>query len=261
MIKCSNCGADIDESTSRCPYCGFINIAGAEKEYMENLEEIRSTLDVVDDNARTEYSNALKTNGRKIIKAAIIIVLIVIAIWGVSIALGRLEDRLYSESAHSEMERMLWTRENYPKWDELYEAQDYAGLYEEYIDALTSGYSAYDYKHHGIIDAYEHRLEYDRNRVELREGGASDKHLARILTFNGFYFYYREYAYDRSMTDEDIAIADGWREDIIISVYDELGYTSGELEELKGKLFADKYVDYTQCRKISDKRYKEYRIK
>ncbi|MBR5361192.1 MAG: zinc-ribbon domain-containing protein, partial [Lachnospiraceae bacterium] len=55
IIKCSNCGAEIKESDTKCPYCGYINEEGAEKEYMEKLYDIRSSLDEVDKEAASGY--------------------------------------------------------------------------------------------------------------------------------------------------------------------------------------------------------------
>ena len=34
MFKCSNCGAEYDKKEPECPFCGYINEEGAEKEYM-----------------------------------------------------------------------------------------------------------------------------------------------------------------------------------------------------------------------------------
>ena len=38
---CSNCGADLKESDVTCPYCGMLQPAAAESEYMQKLEHLK----------------------------------------------------------------------------------------------------------------------------------------------------------------------------------------------------------------------------
>ena len=44
MIKCQNCGADIEELVPRCPYCGAMNEPGAEHKYMQDLYKLKDDL-------------------------------------------------------------------------------------------------------------------------------------------------------------------------------------------------------------------------
>ena len=37
---CINCGAQINTSDTKCPYCGYINVEGAEKKFLSDLDEI-----------------------------------------------------------------------------------------------------------------------------------------------------------------------------------------------------------------------------
>lgn len=38
---CSNCGAELKESDVTCPYCGMLQPAAAESEYMQKLEHLK----------------------------------------------------------------------------------------------------------------------------------------------------------------------------------------------------------------------------
>ena len=38
-MKCPNCGAPLDESVTCCPFCGTLNIPGAQKEIQEKITE------------------------------------------------------------------------------------------------------------------------------------------------------------------------------------------------------------------------------
>lgn len=59
MIKCNSCGAAFDNKEPKCPYCGTLNVEGAQKEYNKKLNHIRKKLDVVDDEARNDYKSAV----------------------------------------------------------------------------------------------------------------------------------------------------------------------------------------------------------
>ena len=41
MITCRECGAQIEELTARCPYCGAINELGAEHKYMHDMYRLK----------------------------------------------------------------------------------------------------------------------------------------------------------------------------------------------------------------------------
>lgn len=47
-IVCAFCGAGYEEEAIKCPYCGSTNIRGAEKDYMNKLENVRETMENLD---------------------------------------------------------------------------------------------------------------------------------------------------------------------------------------------------------------------
>lgn len=42
---CKNCGAHFDDLLPKCPYCGEFHYAGAQKEYMDHLEDMKDDLE------------------------------------------------------------------------------------------------------------------------------------------------------------------------------------------------------------------------
>ena len=42
---CKNCGAHFEDNLPECPYCGEFHYAGAQKEYMGKLENLKENLD------------------------------------------------------------------------------------------------------------------------------------------------------------------------------------------------------------------------
>lgn len=78
---CINCGAEINASDTKCPYCGYINEEGAEKAYMDRLNDIRNDLDSVDEEAAAEYG---KDYGR-VLKLILITLAVLLAVPGITL--------------------------------------------------------------------------------------------------------------------------------------------------------------------------------
>ena len=67
-IICSSCGAEFDNDMAKCPYCGTMNYEGAEKEYLEKLEDVREDLDDLNEVPLEETKKEFKKQGRLIRK-------------------------------------------------------------------------------------------------------------------------------------------------------------------------------------------------
>ena len=62
MIKCQNCGADIEELVPRCPYCGAMNEPGAEHKYMQDLYKLKDDLEDLGEMPQEEISDEVKNS-------------------------------------------------------------------------------------------------------------------------------------------------------------------------------------------------------
>ena len=83
QIKCPNCGAVFEVREDKCPYCGYINLGGAEAKFLRDLEETRKKLDVVDDEARQEYKDEMKAGGKHVVKLIMIVYVVILVLVGV----------------------------------------------------------------------------------------------------------------------------------------------------------------------------------
>ena len=83
MIKCQNCGADIEELVPRCPYCGAMNEPGAEHKYMQDLYKLKDDLEDLGDMPQEEISDEVKTHAKFTGKAFGVIVLIALLLVGI----------------------------------------------------------------------------------------------------------------------------------------------------------------------------------
>ena len=51
MMVCRNCGAEIDDKATSCPYCNAMQYDASEAEYLNNLYKMNSQMDNMDDEA------------------------------------------------------------------------------------------------------------------------------------------------------------------------------------------------------------------
>ena len=54
QIICSSCGAEFEDMLPKCPYCGTMNYKGAEMEYLDRLEDVRSDMEQLGSVPETE---------------------------------------------------------------------------------------------------------------------------------------------------------------------------------------------------------------
>ncbi len=64
MIECASCGAAYPASKVRCPYCGTADDLAAEKEYMEQLKEVKNEMEAHTEDGEKAVSKGIgKTVG------------------------------------------------------------------------------------------------------------------------------------------------------------------------------------------------------
>ena len=69
IAACESCGAEFDDDLPKCPYCGFVNLKGAEKEYMKKLEDFREDMGV-DDVPLEELKDTFQKQGKRLKKSS-----------------------------------------------------------------------------------------------------------------------------------------------------------------------------------------------
>ena len=147
MIRCNNCGADIEETQTQCPYCHAMQYEASEKEYMNHLYKMNDTMDGLDENANRYIRN-------RIICHAVITLAAVAAALLVGTAWGYTKYRSYYNSASERREiaeGMAWYDENVPQINEAYEQGNFADISEVTADSYKNkilqrevGTGAYD---------------------------------------------------------------------------------------------------------------------
>jgi len=153
-VVCPNCGGDFSIEDSRCPYCDALNPQGAEKAYMNTLEDLMDETEELAEDAEEGIETAIKSNARWILILAIAVLSIIV----VSVAAIRCAD---SSDERREVEsyqtRENFRSEHFPEFDRLYEEGDDAVL-SAYVWSLMNepGFDAvFSWKHIRCLEAYD----------------------------------------------------------------------------------------------------------
>ena len=150
MIRCNNCGADIEETQTQCPYCHAMQYEASEKEYMNHLYKMNDTMDGLDENANRYIRNRIICNA-DITLAAVAAALLVGTAWGYT------KYRSYYNSASERREiaeGMAWYDENVPQINEAYEQGNFADISEVTADSYKNKILQ-QWKHYNILYIYK----------------------------------------------------------------------------------------------------------
>ncbi len=147
--NCLSCGAEINDSMPRCPYCGTMIAEGAQKEYMEKLSDIREDMEALGSVPAGELRAEFRRQGRRmcrIITAAVIVTLLIAALF------------LWQESRwdRDHTADYIWENQNFPYLSELYEAGHYEALLEPVLSAMDEDRSIWNWEYY---DEYTQWLE------------------------------------------------------------------------------------------------------
>ena len=261
MIYCANCGAKIeDEHDAACPHCGYIYEPGAEEQYMDSLEEMRKTLDESDEAAVGEYREDVKKNVRHLSKAmmicvaAVLVLFIVVAVYNKYFSYSAKRDRQNAE----EMSEMVWEHDYFGTMDELYEAKDYDGLVDGLIlSEEVDGHNVWDYEHYEFVNTYSIYKELVEDFVPALD---SNEQLLEIMLgdyiFDMNVFYFRQYADEYAgCNEEEIAILDGYRDEVMDIMHDKLGISDDEMDAYLTEYnrVSEGYLSYSACDEIAEK--------
>ena len=263
-IVCPNCGASIYENEAKCPFCGYINMPGAEEKFMRDMHRTEEQLSQIPEIQKAEYKKHMSTSGKMILVTILIAIAIVCVLGG---AYMLFEHVIYSYDEEDVKAQMLWERENFPILDEMYAAGDYDGIiqfeYDLYDEnwANKTDYTIYDWEHYYFVNGYRRYRDVENYIDILDKGQKLSDYQSESIVYECMWFHCREYDIDNEFmpyTDEEIAILDGYREVTEKCLYERLGFTEEEVETLyrsaQGEYGGlDMHVCWKYGRKIKDR--------
>ncbi len=194
---CEFCGASFEEMLSKCPYCGNTNIKGAEAEYMEKLEEVRSDLEELAQIPVEETKKELKKQTKLI---AIVMGTILVISLGVTVVEWISNNRYGEKSTSQKQSDFAWKQEHLEDFNEVYEQGDDEELMDMYYEAAAENRPVYEWDHANYSSALAHYkdMEYVWAKIERGEPPMSVSDYAGLLS--GYFFI--EYYYNRMNEEE-----------------------------------------------------------
>ena len=252
---CPNCGAEVKSTDTRCPFCGYINEEGAEKAYMDRLNDLKNDLDVVDEEAAEEYGKGYG----KILKLILITLAVLLVISGIVIVRNIVKENKrrasYGNSGDDILEEMTWKKETFAELDRLYEAGDYEKLCDVMYEAFDKHYSVNEWKHYRFASAYNDYLTTveDFERID-REGFS--KYEAGDIFYKCCFFYYHDDVYkygeiDNKLSEEELEKLKPATEYMIKVLHERLGFSDEDMDSLKDRLVSSyNSLKYDECQKV-----------
>lgn len=252
MIICPNCGAEIDEDVTKCPYCEYINIRGAKKKYYEEIEEIKTE----NEKKKKEPVKALRKgffSGIKTVsKVTIALVIVVIIFAAIIIFELRNSPRMF-RSAEQEANASVHKAIAAEQIAEAYENKDIEKLAEIFDKAYSEErVSLWGVPHYDSAQAASNYVKL-RQCISNLDKEKIPKKEAEEITYYCFWFYYKGYG------DDGAVLFDAIRDHEILPIMQErLGFTIEEMEGLKGKVTDSGIVNRTALYRETKKYFKDY---
>ena len=250
-VICQNCGASIYENEPACPFCGFINMEGAEDKFMRDVQKKEEELTQIPELQKQDLKKSVSKSSKIIIITVLIAATILAVLFGLHYAF---EAMLFSEDNYDAKTEMLWERENYPVLDKMYEERDWEGLlkFEEELyeinDKEGTNHTIYNWEHSDFLYAYR-RFENVKYYVSILDSGESlSKFQAENIVYYCMWFHYRMYVNDyQTFTEEEVAMVDEYREYTDEVFYNRLKFTDTEADELYEKAEEYHSIDAKTC--------------
>lgn len=256
---CPNCGASIDAMEPKCPFCGYINIPGAEEKFMQDLEQTQEELSQIPKMQEEQIKKSFFKSSKVIWITVLIAALVLLFFVGGSFACSKVLDSIFSYEYDAKTE-MLWERENFPILDEMYEKGDYDGLlafqdemYESNWNNNTN-HGIYNWKHSDFLDYYRAYKETKEIINFMDTGDGLTKYAAQNLVYHCMRYHYRAYQEEYlTVSPEEEQMLEEYREYMEEIFYKRLKFTDEEADALYKKAVSYDVIGAQECYDYADK--------
>lgn len=259
-IVCSNCGATFDEKEAKCPFCGYISYPGAEEKFMKDLDEIKDNLSDLSSIPKQEYKKEMSKQ-KKIVIQTIIIVSVIASIIGIICFICHLISDSYNDN-YDVKEEMIWERENFPKLDVLYEAENYDAIleFQSKLYQTENNHSLYNWKHYSFIQAYEKYKDSMDIIYYIDMGMELSKYDREDIVYYSMWYHYKQYEDTKdSCSEEEYNKIIQYRDEMEQIFYNHLKFTDKEADDLYIKCEDNGYLNSKPCYQYANKIYKRFK--
>ncbi len=247
-IICPNCGAAISEKEAECPFCGYINMTGAEEKFMQDIQQTEEELSQIPEIQKSEYKKSISKNAKIIMITMGIAVFVAVILFGIHMLFDKV---IYSYEEPDYKAEMLWEKENYPILDKLYEEDDLAGIKEFEIQMYEKNetdktmHSLDNWEHYGFYRMYCNYLDFMSYSTLLDNGEELLNFEIENIMYLGMFFYKERYTeiYEE-FSDEELTEAEDYRDEVLDIMFDRFSFSEQELDKLYEKASKKGYEEY-----------------
>lgn len=256
-MRCKNCGAEFSAREDRCPYCGAVNHARAEKKYMKKLYGMKKEMGELPETSMETYKKGVSHHLKRVIILVFVMAVVAIAGAVLFLQMEKWQDASYEEEQYK---RIQWQNEVFPQLDQWYAKGDYQAIldYEDRLFEEDNKYGIYDWDHYELIDRYRwysrclYWSEYLKAGNQLEGLDWGDALLAgMILCYetDDEYLAASQESYELNggrygLSPQDAQLVEEWREAGRTLLFDDMGQTKEEMDELYTSAMKDGYMDY-----------------
>lgn len=228
MLYCENCHAPIPEESAKCPYCGAFNALGGERQYMEQLYDLKEDVEEISEVPKREYRREMGKIGRMLFRTFLVFAGLAAVCGAVVYLFHRFTD--YEISAEEMKAQAEWEREVFPKLDDLYEAGDYEGVLDYVYARDEQGRrSLANWEHNDFLDRYMQYQSSKESLARIADGDYDEDEAASCII--DVLFLMQEREYDVYTEAEKARIA-AYQREVKEGLYAALDMTEEELSAL-----------------------------
>ncbi len=253
-MYCRSCGAELAETDHQCPYCGTWTVEGAQKEYMNRLEEIREDTEELHEAPRQVWLSHLRSHGHFAWKIACAVAAVCLVCVLASVGFRHYLDAMDRRDVQKET---AFRQTYFPKLEEIYASGDDRAVYE-YIHELygEEGSGALYYWEHAAYYDYYGRMAEMEAFTEARAAGESVEHdeawilyTALSLACDGIEDWDRERMTRAEVETVETYIA--YADTLLAEVF---GIGAGDRAAAYEACCDDGYLSYERCRKYLERK-------
>lgn len=249
MLYCENCHAPIPEESAKCPYCGAFNALGGERQYMEQLYDLKEDVEEISEVPEQEYRREMGKIGRILFRTVLVFAGLA-AVCGIGVYLFQ-RSTDYEISAEEVRVQAEWEREVFPELNALYEKGDYQGVLDYVYARDEEGRrSLANWEHSDFLDRY---MQYQACRDSLARIASGEYDEAEeVSCIIDALFLMQEREYDSYTEAEEAQLAD-YRREVKDLLDAKLGIAEAEINLLYGACCVEDdygvYLHYDTARK------------
>ena len=200
-VTCPSCGGIFPEMMPKCPYCETLNPSGAQKAYMDQLEQMRGNLGEMADDVEEGYASQLKKSGSRVGRIFLIVLILIGAVAALTLGMSAYDRAADARETKAEL---AFRKAHFTELDAIYaQGDDDAVL--EFINTLyeEEGSSAlWSWKHYDYYYMYRHYRTVKMAEEAFRNAPRPfEKTVRDLLTDAAYYAVQADQAPDQGLAD------------------------------------------------------------